>query len=66
MTISRHDAIRVAAGAIVDPRTVIRVYAGFSVASTSHERVRQEAARLGLPPPPPPKVRGAADLTKDA
>jgi hypothetical protein len=49
--LTAHDRVRIAATAIVAPRTVERVYAG-SGAEYSRARVREAARALGLPLPP--------------
>jgi hypothetical protein len=49
--ISPHDRIRLAAQAIVHPRTVLRVYAG-TAQEMSRLRVEAAARHLGLPLPP--------------
>ena len=52
--LTAHDRIRIAAQAIVCPRTVARVYNGAGTAY-SRARVRAAAQELGLPPPPNPR-----------
>lgn len=56
--VSTHDQIRIAAEAIVHPRTVQRVYEGRG-SEYSRRRVIEAAKALGLEPPPEPKKRAA-------
>ena len=51
-TLNSHDYVRLAAEAIVAPRTVARLYAGRKTSTTTRERVRAAAERLGFPQPP--------------
>lgn len=53
MQLSSHDRVRIAAQAIVHPRTVARVYEGEGT-DYSRARVCAAAEALGLPPPPAP------------
>ena len=50
MQLTAPDRIRIAAQAIVSPRTVYRVYRGEGT-DYSRARVSAAAAALGLPPP---------------
>lgn len=52
---SQHDRVRIAAQAIVHPRTVARVYAGRG-SPYSCRRVAEGARALGLPLPPEPSM----------
>jgi hypothetical protein len=51
--LTTYDYVRLAAEAVVDPRTARRVYAGERCAPTTRERLRRAAFVLGLPVPPP-------------
>jgi len=46
------DRVRVAAQAMLSPRTVDRAYAGANIYATTRARIVQAAEALGLPPPP--------------
>lgn len=48
--VSQLDLVRIAAQAIVSPRTVFRVYSGAG-SEYSRRRVTEGARALGLPPP---------------
>ena len=49
MKLTPHDVRRLAVLAVCDPKTVERYYAGRRVQSTSEQRIREAAAKLGLP-----------------
>lgn len=51
LTLSAHDARRIAVAAAVHPKTVARAYAGLPVRSTSAARIVEAARILGLPQP---------------
>lgn len=52
--LDRTSRLRLAVAAVVDPRTIVRIYRGERVQSTSRARIAEAAARLGYPPPPAP------------
>ena len=54
-TIAYADILRVAAEALADPRTVMRVYAGAPTKKLTYKRISQTAGKLGLTLPPEPK-----------
>lgn len=49
VTLSPHDARRIAVAAAVHPRTVLRAYRGDTVRSTCAARIAHAATLLGLP-----------------
>jgi len=59
-TITPPDRVRIAAQATVDPRTVMRIYAGERATPNVRDRVERAARDLGLPPPPAMRQERAA------
>lgn len=57
MPLTAHDRVRIAAEAIVNPRTVERIYRGDRCTISTYERVRRAAEGLRYPAPPPPDRR---------
>jgi DNA-binding LacI/PurR family transcriptional regulator len=54
MTLETSDKLKIAAEAMVDPRTVVRVYDGQpSEKKLVRERIIRAAKKLNLPLPPP-------------
>ena len=52
--LTTRDAMRLAAEAACDPRTVETVYEGRPSRRLVRERIEAAAKALNLPPPPPP------------
>lgn len=50
--LTAHDHVRIAAEAVVHPRTVARIYAAARSESTTYTRVQRAAELLGYPAPP--------------
>lgn len=57
--LTAHERVRIAAQAIISPRTVARVYDGAG-GEYSRARVRSAAKALGLPLPPEPTAAPAS------
>lgn len=52
MQLTSHDYVRIAAVAVVSPRTFARIYSGERSAVTTYARVKAAALQLKFPPPP--------------